>query len=102
MTAREVAEDLGIEVDHARAAISRMHGSTLRICAYRRDTDGGRLYPRPVYAMEAGVDAKPPRRLSRTEYNRRYRARTRGMVNSVFNLAGNSAERRIGPATGVA
>jgi len=96
LTAREVAEELGITVSHARAVVSNLHGKGLRIAEYRRDSDGGRLYPRPVYALGKGPDVKPPGRLSDAEYNRRYRARTRGLVGSVFALAGNNAHRRVG------
>lgn len=100
-TARDVAATLGIPVPYARGLMSKMHngklpaGKLVYISAWRRESDGGRLYPRPVYQAGHHRDTPGPGALTNTEYNRRHRQRQRGSVNSVFNLAGNNAKRRV-------
>lgn len=96
MTSRDVAEALGIKHNYVRVICSVLHTSgRIHVSGYRREEVNGRLYPRAVYRLGAGVDAKRPKPLSDAEYNRRYRQRTRGMINSVFALAGNVSDRRV-------
>lgn len=102
MSARELSEELGLRFGLVRAKLGYLKTQgRVHIHSYCRDTENGRLYPRARWALGSGKDAKRPAPLSDAEYNRRYRERTRGLVNSVFELAGNNSNRRVGPATGV-
>lgn len=70
MTARELAEQLKIK--HVNQIAAALQGrDNFHISGYRRDEDGGRLYPRALYAYGPGKDAKKPPKLSKQEYNRR-------------------------------
>jgi len=70
MTARELAEQLKIK--HVNQIAAAIQGSdNFHISGYRRDEDGGRLYPRALYAYGPGKDANKPPKLSKQEYNRR-------------------------------
>lgn len=96
MTSRDVAEALGINHNYVRVICSVLHTSgRIHVTKFCREEVNGRLYPRAVYRLGAGVDAKRPKPLSDAEYNRRYRQRTRGMINSVFALAGKVNDRRV-------
>lgn len=70
MTARELAEQLKIK--HVNQIAAALQGcDNFHISGYRRDEDGGRLYPRALYAYGLGKDANKPPKLSKQEYNRR-------------------------------
>ncbi len=97
LSCRECANDLGVSLSYVRALMSKLHANKkVYIAAYRRDEDGGRLYPRAVYALGQGKDVKRPGALSNTEYNRRHRDAKRGAVNSVFALGVPVEERSLG------
>lgn len=94
LTRREIAEELGDAETKALAGLmQRNRGTLLHISGYRRDSDGGRLYPRALYKYGPGVDAKRPRPLTQAEYNKRARSKCKKMVSSVFDLAVPSRER---------
>jgi len=75
------------------AVISRMNkrtprtGKQIHITHYVYDAEGARRYPRAVYTIGDGVDAKKPKS-SPKENKRRYDAKRIGIyrMNSVFNL----------------
>ena len=74
--------------------ISRLHKTTPRmgkqiyIQGYVYDAEGGRRYPRAIYALGALPDAPKPK-ASHKENRRRYDAKKKAMFskNSVFHLA---------------
>jgi hypothetical protein len=74
--------------------ISRLHkdtprmGKQISIVGYVYDAEGGRRYPRAIYALGAQPDAPKPKP-SHKENRRRYDAKKKAMFskNSVFNLA---------------
>lgn len=85
MTAREISEELSI--NHVNQIAAALQGcENFHISGYRRDEDGGRLYPRALYAYGAGKDAKRPPKLGRKEYNRRSKEKMRKTVSSVWDL----------------
>lgn len=87
MTAREIAEELGLKhITQVSAALGPFRGTLVRVGGWRRDEDGGRLYPRALYAAGPGVDAPKPEKLPRSEYNRRARHKLRSQVASVWEL----------------
>lgn len=45
------------------------------ISQWERNETGGRLYPRAIYALGSGPDARKPPRLSKKVYRARYRAK---------------------------
>lgn len=93
MTARELAEQLKIK--HVNQIAAALQGCDhFHISGYRRDEDGGRLYPRALYAFGPGKDAKKPPKLSRQEYNRRSKAKMRKTVSSVWDLGIFYEDRR--------
>jgi len=75
------------------AVLSRMNkccprvGKQIHITHYVYDAEGARRYPRAVYALGDGVDAKKPKAKT-LENRRRYDAKKKGMyrMNSVFNM----------------
>lgn len=93
MTMRELVEQLDVPLRSVRCAIGKMRSPSrraryrLRIVAWRRDEELGRLYPRAVWGLGDGPDAVKPRPLNNTEYCRRYRAAAAGRATSVFDLA---------------
>jgi hypothetical protein len=74
--------------------ISRLHkdtprmGKQISIVGYVYDAEGGRRYPRAIYALGAQPDVSKPKP-SHKENRRRYDAKKKAMFskNSVFNLA---------------
>lgn len=93
MTARELAEQLKIK--HVNQIAAALQGcDNFHISGYRRDEDGGRLYPRALYAYGPGKDAKKPPKLSRQEYNKRSKAKMRKTVSSVWDLGIFYEDRR--------
>lgn len=91
----EVSTVRVVGINSIRAASSELRrDSLIEVVGYRRDEDGGRLYPRALYGLaqpqETPLPAKQTRPLgplSRTEYNRRYRHRAKASANSVFALS---------------
>ena len=96
LSLRDLVRELGDHYDLVSAALGAMRPSRVHISAYRRDSDGGRLYPRALWAAGPGTDAKPPGALSDTQYNQRHRAVKRGAVNSVWALGTPVEVRRVG------
>lgn len=97
MSCREIATELHISVSHARSAVCKLKQlKKVYIAYYRRDSDGGRLYPRAVYALGSKRDAAPIGALTPTELNSRYRKAKKTAVNSVFMLGVPVEERRLG------
>jgi hypothetical protein len=93
MTARELAEQLKIK--HVNQIAAALQGCDhFHISGYRRDEDGGRLYPRALYAYGPGKDAKKPPKLGRQEYNRRAKEKMRKTVSSVWDLGIFYEDRR--------
>lgn len=93
MTARELAEQLKIKhVNQIAAALQK--SDNFHISSYRRDEDGGRLYPRALYAYGPGKDAKKPPKLGKQEYNRRAKEKMRKTVSSVCDLGIFYEDRR--------
>lgn len=90
MTLRELAHDIGISADLLRCYVGSLRQrrpGVIYIDSYRRDEDGGRLYPRALYALGNKPDAKRPKKLTQSEYNRRAREKAKVRVASVFHLA---------------
>jgi len=91
MTAREIAEELDIpDVCAVRAALAYIPGGgpkDYHIAGYRRDNDGGRLYPRALYAAGPGEDAKKLKPLSSAECQRRWKKVRVHKAASVFEFA---------------
>jgi hypothetical protein len=93
MTARELAEQLKIK--HVNQIAAALQGCDhYHISGYRRNEDGGRLYPRALYAYGPGKDAEKPPKLSTQEYNRRAREKMRKKVSSVWDLGIFYEDRR--------
>ena len=93
MTARELAEQLKIK--HVNQIAAALQGCDhFHISGYRRDEDGGRLYPRALYAYGPGKDAKKPPKLGKQEYNRRAKEKMRKTVSSVWDLGIFYEDRR--------
>lgn len=87
--AQEIAALTGVQVSAVRTALSRLcHAREIFVCAWRHDDIGGRMYIRAVYRHGQGKTPPRPRPLTRTEHNRRYRARTAVVAAaSVFTLS---------------
>jgi len=99
MTARELAAEVGSPVASVRAKLSTMGTSSLvHISGWRRDDDGGRLYPRALWSAGPGPRARPakPKPLGEAAYGERYRALRRVRVASVWDLATPQNNRRAG------
>lgn len=97
MTAQDIARELGVRIEIARGMCGKAKAARqIRIVAWRRDEDGGRLYVRAVYTAGHGRDAIKPAPLTRLEYNRRHRDRKRRAVPSVWALAVPVDHRRTG------
>lgn len=89
MTQRELAEELGLEIDLLRGyigALRQRSPGVLYVHSYRRDEDGGRLYPRALWAVGNEPDAKRPKPLPKTVYNKRGKDKMKTRVASVFHL----------------
>lgn len=97
LSCREISLEIDVSLAHIRSAVSKLKkAKKIYVWRYRRDEDGGRLYPRAIYAFGNGRDATPPGALSDTEYNRRHRENQRGAVNSVFMLGVPVHKRKLG------
>jgi hypothetical protein len=89
----ELEQSAGISKDLISAIVSRLNkrgariGKQIHIVSYVYDAEGARRYPRAVYAIGDGEDAKKPK-ASPKENRRRYDAKRVGFyrMNSVFNL----------------
>jgi len=89
----ELEQSAGIRKDLISAIVSRLNkrgariGKQIHIVSYVYDAEGARRYPRAVYAIGDGEDAKKPK-ASPKENRRRYDAKRVGLyrMNSVFNL----------------
>ena len=97
MTARDLAHEIGTDVSNIRARLAA-HPELWHVSGYQREQVDGRLYPRAMYRAGPGRDAAKPPPLSGTTYSRRYRARKRSTVNSVFALGTPVNDMRIGAA----
>lgn len=89
MTMREIADQLKTDLDRIRSFIGstrQKKPGVIYIQSYRRDEDGGRLYPRAVWAAGNRPDAKKPPKLGHPEYNRRARKKRKKAVASIFHL----------------
>ena len=88
LTMREIAAELQIDIDRVRCFIGsiRQKKDVIYIHSWRRDTDGGRLYPRALWAVGNLPDAPKPKKLGHLEYNRRARERRKTLVASVFHI----------------
>lgn len=89
LTMREIADQLGQDIDTIRQSIGSLRNRTpgiIHIHSYRRDTDGGRLYPRALWAVGNKADAKRPPKLCRSEYNRRARVKRKSFLPSIFHI----------------
>lgn len=87
MTAREIAEQFGMKhISQVAAALAPFKGTLVRVSGWRRDEDGGRLYPRALYAAGPGKDAPKPEKLPKSEYNRRSKLKLKRQVASVWEL----------------
>lgn len=89
----ELEQSAGIRKDLISAIVSRLNkrgariGKQIHIVSYVYDAEGARRYPRAVYAIGDGEDAKKPK-ASQKENRRRYDAKRVGLyrMNNVFNL----------------
>ena len=89
----ELEVTANIPKDLISAIVSRLNrktprmGKQIHIVSYVYDAEGARRYPRAVYALGNGVDAKKPV-ANKKENKRRYAAKQKGFykMNSVFNL----------------
>ncbi len=100
MTAREIAEHMRITPSYARACVSYCRNTLnkLYVTKYLREEVAGHLYPRAVYALKVTgeePDAKRPKPLTKRDYNNRVRAKKRGRVSTVFELAVPVDKRRM-------
>lgn len=102
MTAREMAADFGAAAGSVGAKLDAMkRAGKVHISGWRRDDDGGRLYPRALWAAGPATGRTPakPKKLTDTDYCRRYRARCGAMVSSVWALGTPVESRRLGGVT---
>ena len=89
----ELEVSANIPKDLIAAVVSRLNratprmGKQIHIVRYVYDAEGLKRYPRAVYAIGSGVDAKKPAP-PRKENKRRYAEKRKGWysMNSVFNL----------------
>jgi hypothetical protein len=89
MTRAEICRELGIERSCVSAVISRLHArGEMHIKSYVEEDECGHRYPRAVYELGKGKDAKKPG-VNKGERARRYASnvRLRLTANSVFRLA---------------
>lgn len=100
MTMREIARELRVRPEIASGMLGKAKQcKQIRIVGYRRDEDGGRLYPRAVYAAGSGPDAPRLPQRGSTDHSRRQRDRKRLAVSSVWQLAVPVDKRRFGAVT---
>jgi hypothetical protein len=94
MSPAEIAMELGLDRMNVSTIMTRMRTplkkkpKRITIIRYVYDNEGQRRYPRPVYALGAGIDVRRPKSNPK-ENKRRYLKglRTKMTANSVFNLA---------------
>jgi len=94
MTRAELERVVEVKSKCISPIISRLHkdtprtGKQISIVGYVYDAEGGRRYPRAIYALGAQSDVDKPKS-SQKENRRRYDAKKKAMFskNSVFNLA---------------
>lgn len=89
MTQREIADQLGLDADLVRGyigALRQQKPGVLYIHSYRRDEDGGCLYPRALYAVGKRKDAERLPRLTKAEYNKRGKDKMRLRPASIFHV----------------
>lgn len=97
-TRSELEQSCGIEKENISGVISRLHketpnfGKRIYIIGYTNEAEGsGRTYPRAIYAIGDGEDAKKPKPKTRKEIRNKYDAKITNQfrMNSVFNMALN-------------
>jgi predicted ArsR family transcriptional regulator len=94
MTPDEICQHIDIQRDHVSTILTRLRRpgkqvpQRVYVVRYVSDAEGMRRYPRPVYALGRGINAKRPKS-DKKEIKRRYNAKVRKLMttNSVFNLA---------------
>jgi hypothetical protein len=102
MTLLELVEELGATRSHVSCKLTLMKtANRTHVADWRRDSDGGRLYVRALWAAgpAPGPTPKKPKPLGDSVYGRRYRERRRVAVNSVWSLATPTHDRRLGGVT---
>jgi len=89
MTMAEICREINVERDGVSAVVSRLHAAgEIHVKEYTYDDESHRRYPRAVYALGEGKDARKPRRDKNAVGMRSQKeARARIMNSSVFNLA---------------
>lgn len=91
MTRAELCLILKCNKINVASVVSRLHRDLptlpkrIYIRDWQYDAEGGRRYPRAVYAIGHATDCPKPQS-SKAENSRRYRASKRLRVNSVFDL----------------
>ena len=97
LSAREIAAELDMAHSYARACVSYCKKQGLiHVHSYRRDEDGGRLYPRPLYSYGPGKHARKLQALPESAYRERYRLRKQTVgATDVFTLAVCVEKRRL-------
>ncbi len=96
MTARDLAREMNVGVENARAKLGAAKAlGQVYIASWRRDSDGGRLYPRAVWAAGDKPDAPRPGPLTRRQYWERQKQRLQNRLTSVFDLAVPAYRRRV-------
>mgnify|MGYP001170188560 CR=1 FL=1 len=105
MTRAEIIDDLELPRDSVSAVVCRLHTKLaktpkrIHIVRYDYEMEGQRRYPRAVFALGDGVDAKKPNRKAVLRENkRRYteRQHKKNKMNFVFNLAKPRREYQMG------
>lgn len=93
----ELSRATGLSRELVRPHLSiQCKNKRIFVVDYRRDSDGGRTYIRPIYGLNPPAKApKKPARFDSAEAQRRYRSRRRTLVNSVFALGVPNGEWRI-------
>jgi hypothetical protein len=94
MTRAEIERIVEVKSTCIAAIISRLHkdtprtGKQISVVGYVYDAEGGRRYPRAIYALGAQPDVPKPK-ASHKENRRRYDAKRKALYskNSVFHLA---------------
>ena len=102
MTATELCREMGCKRSQFSAVIYRMSRPTktipkrLYICGWTHDDEKGRRYPRAIFDIGSGKDAKAVLD-SKIDVNRRSysQKRMRNVSNSVFNLGLTRREFRL-------
>jgi hypothetical protein len=95
ISSRELAEEINISYSYARKLVTFLKKEKrIFIREYRRDEDGGKLYPRALYAAGGGKDAVKMKPLTNAEYAKRHKQNKR-RVSSVFDLGSVVDKRRL-------